>query len=130
MLKQREKGLYLSLATSVIGLVGLVLYIILDSSDLGRTFSPIVCVLIGLAVLAEVYVLLCGFSHAEFIVTLLYIVGLGFLLRATIGPLSDVWNGVNFIGGNAWMGVAFSGVFFLCSILSIISNYLGVGKKN
>ena len=129
MLKNRETGFYVSLLACAIGFIGLILYIVLDHSDADRTFSPVVCVMIALAVAAEAYVIVCGHSLSGLVVSAFYAAGLGFLLRATIGPLSDVWNGVNFIGGNAFMGVTFSGVFLVCMILSVVSNYLGVGKK-
>ena len=58
-----------------------------------------------------------------------YIIGFSIVLRCTIPSVSDVLNKVNFIGGNAAMGVLFSCIFLICSILGCISCFLGQSKE-
>ena len=48
-------------------------------------------------------------KFAAFVPTAFYAAAFGVVLRVAVPSLSDVWNKVNFIGGNAAMGMAFAG---------------------
>lgn len=126
-LENRNFGFWLGLAAALIALVGSVLYIALDGSD--KTFS-----LIGfiLALVGVAFTALGVFTRVKFaplLPTLLYSAAFGFVLRVAVPSLSDVWNKVNFIGGNATMGCVFAGVYLLSAILGCVSCFTGISKE-
>ena len=51
-----------------------------------------------------------------------------FALRVALPSLSDVWNGVNFIGGNAALGVTFTAIYLVSAILGLVSSFMGQNK--
>lgn len=65
---------------------------------------------------------------APLVPTAFYAAAFGLVLRVAVPSLSDVWNHVNFIGGNAALGMTFAGVYFVCAILGCISCFLGMGE--
>lgn len=87
-----------------------------------RNFSVMVLLLnIFGAVIWIAYVLL-DFKFLDFMPALAcacYGVAFGQHLFLTLESLSDVWNGVNFVGGNAYLALAFAIVFAVGMIISI-----------
>jgi hypothetical protein len=69
------------------------------------------------------------FSLASLVTSFCYSIGFAFALRQTLPSVSDVWNKVNFIGGNALMGSIFSGVFLLCAVLSVVACFSGTDRR-
>lgn len=51
------------------------------------------------------------------------------MLRVAVPSLSDVWNHVNFIGGNAFLGMTFAGVYLVAAILGVIVCFTGITKE-
>ena len=68
------------------------------------------------------------FDLAGFVTAVLYSASFGFVLRVAIPSLSDVWNKVNFIGGNAAMGAIFSVTYLVCAVLAVIACFSGTEK--
>ncbi len=64
------------------------------------------------------------FKFLTLIPCLLYIAGFCLSLQATLPSLSDVWNGVNFIGGNGLVSLPFTVCFGVSAILSIVSCFM------
>ena len=124
--ENRTPGFYLSLAAAVIGLIGSVLYVVLDGSD--RTFTVLGFSLALAGVVSTVLVVFTRLKFAVILPAALYAAAFGVVLRVAVPSLSDVWNKVNFIGGNAVMGCAFAGVFLLCSVFGCFSCFLGVSR--
>lgn len=50
--------------------------------------------------------------------------GFALTVNAALPSISDVWNGVNFIGGNATLGIIFSVTFFVAAVAGIISCFM------
>ena len=69
------------------------------------------------------------FQLAPFAPAVLYAAAFGFVLRVAIPSLSDVWNKVNFIGGNAVMGITFSCVYLVCALLAVWACFVGTDRK-
>ncbi len=114
------------MVAGAVALIGSILYLVLDGSD--RTFH-MVGFLLGIA--GAVCTLLPVLTHckaAPLVPTAFYAAAFGLVLRVAVPSLSDVWNHVNFIGGNAALGMAFAGVYFVCAILGCISCFLGMGE--
>lgn len=126
--KNRSLGFYLALGTACLALVSAVLYIALDFSDKTFTLFGFIFALIG--ALSFILLFFIRKDYLTFVPTVLYSVAFAFVLRYTLPSLSDVWNGVNFIGGNAFLGLAFSIAFLLTALISIVTSFIGVNKNN
>ena len=103
------------LAAAVAALIGSVLYLVLDGTD--QTFTWVGFAL-ALAGAASTVLCFTKLKFAPIVPVALYAAAFGFVLRLAIPSLSDVWNKVNFIGGNAVMGMTFSIVYLICALLS------------
>ncbi|MBQ5987337.1 MAG: hypothetical protein IJL59_08720 [Clostridia bacterium] len=117
----KKRNLVLLIAAAI-ALLGSVLYLLLDRGD--RTFSWLA---FGLALGGAVITLLplkTKLAFAPILPTALYAAAFGLVLRVALPSLSDVWNGVNFIGGNAVLGMTFAGVYLLCGILGCIACFM------
>ena len=128
LFENRQAGLWFSVGAAVLALVSAILYIVLDGSD--RTFSPVCLILMLCGAALTVLILQNRFTLASLFTSFCYSVGFAFALRQTLPSVSDVWNKVNFIGGNALMGSVFSGVFLICAVLSVIACFSGTDRKN
>lgn len=122
------KGRIILLAAAALALVGSVLYLILDNGD--RTFSWLG---FGLALGGVALTALPLFLDPAVLPILpaaAYAAAFGIVLRAALPSLSDVWNGVNFIGGNAALGMIFSGVYLAAAILACIACFTGTAAES
>lgn len=124
--ENRGAGFYFSLAAAAVALIGAILYVVLDGSD--RTFTLVGFILALAGAASTALVVFSRLSFAPFVPTALYAAAFGVVLRVAVPSLSDVLNKVNFIGGNAAMGMAFAGVFFLCALLGMVSCFMGPVK--
>ena len=120
--KNRTIGFYIGLAAAVIALIGAILYIATDVSD--RTFSAAGFALMIAGALVELLVVFSNFRFVPLICAGLYIAGFALTVNAALPSISDVWNGVNFIGGNATLGIIFSVTFFVAAVAGIISCFM------
>lgn len=120
--KNRTIGFYIGLAAAAIAFVGAVLYVATDASD--RTFSAagFALMLVGAAV--EIVVIFSDIKVAPLVSALLYIVGFALTVNAALPSISDVWNGVHFIGGNATLGIIFSVTFFISAAAGIVACFM------
>ena len=125
--ENRQSGLWISMAAALLALISSVLYVVLDGSD--RTFSLVCLILMICGSAVTVLIIRNRFSLASLFASFCYSAGFAFALRRTLPSVSDVWNKVNFIGGNALMGSLFSGVFLLCAVLSVIACFTGTDGK-
>ena len=118
---------WLLIAAGALAVVGSVCYILLDRKDI--TFSWYA---VGFALMGAISTwAVCRFDK-EFLLLItsgLYSVAFGFALRVAIPSLSDIWNHVNFIGGNALMGSVFSGIYLVCALLGVIACFQGKAQE-
>lgn len=113
----------MNLIAGATALLGAVLYIVLDGTDKTFTFIGFALALAGAG--SAALTVFTRLKFAAFVPTAFYAAAFGVVLRVAVPSLSDVWNKVNFIGGNAAMGMAFAGVFFLCAVLGVVSCFVG-----
>lgn len=124
--KNRPAGYYVGLATAVLMVVGDILFIALDGNDRTFSFVTFAFVLAGSAV-----EILSSFlprkiaAAAPIVVCACYGVALGQHLMLALETLSDIWNEVTFVGGNAAMASAFLAVFAVGTIAAVVSAFLG-----
>jgi hypothetical protein len=126
MLKDRKVGFYISLVGCAIALIGSILYIALDIGD--KTFSIYAFILGLISALSFALVLFIRNDILEVVPTILASGAFAFALRAALPSLSDVWNGVNFIGGNAALGVTFTAIYLVSAALGVVSSFMGQNK--
>ena len=139
LFKNKALGFYMGLAAAAIAVIGSVLYLALDVSDRTFTWLSFCLMLAGGLVWIACFIVLPILKLDEklpwveilapLVCTLLYVMGFAFTLNAALPSLSDVWNNVNFIGGNAAMGVAFSAVFLVAAVAGIVECFLAHSKK-
>lgn len=120
--KDRTVGFYIGFCSAIVALVADVLFIAFDVSD--RTFSVAAFVLMLLGALSIALAALTDLEFAPLLPAGCFIAGFALTLNAALPSLSDVWNGVSFIGGNAVLGMVFSAVFFLCAAASVTACFM------
>ena len=125
--KDRTLAYYLGFAAALFAIISSVLLMALDGGDKTCSVSAFVLMLVG--GFTFVGTMFLNSELLPFIPVVLYIAGFACELDATLPSLSDVWNGVNFIGGNAYMGLAFTCIFALCAIMGIVSNFMKYRKS-
>ena len=121
--KNRGLGFYMNLIAGAAALLGAILYIVLDGTD--KTFTVVGFALALAGAGSTALTVFTRLKFASSVPTAFYAAAFGVVLRVAVPSLSDVWNKVNFIGGNAAMGMAFAGVFFLCAVLGTVSCFAG-----
>lgn len=122
------KGRIILLAAAALALVGSILYLVFDKGDRTFTWLGFGLALGGVALTA----LPLFFDPAvlPILPAAAYAAAFGIVLRAALPSLSDVWNGVNFIGGNAVLGMVFSGVYLTAAILACIACFTGTAAES
>lgn len=125
--KSRPVAFWIGLGAAALAIVSAIMLIALDYGDKTFSMDAFVCMLIGGIMFAAVVFI--DMKLLPVIPGILYILGFAFELDATLPPLSDVWNGVNFIGGNAMMGLTFTIIFAVCALISIVVCFMNQGRK-
>ena len=125
--KNRTVTYYIGLGAAALSVVGAIAYAAADFGD--KSFSTAAVVLMLLGGISFAVVMFTGFAFAPIIPTALYILGFALALNATLPPLSDVWNGVNFIGGDAFTGLTFTIIFAVCAVIAIAVCFTDQGRK-
>lgn len=123
--KGRSFGFYLSFASAALMFVCDILYIATDHGD--YTFSVLAFALLLVGSLLTLAYCLAGLKFLDFIPAvscILYGFGFGSHLTVALESLSDVWNGVNFVGGNAMVGLAFIILFAVALIAAVVAAFL------
>lgn len=121
---------YIAYAAALIGLVADILFIILDGSDQTFTIGCFVCVLIGsLLALSDFFKRILN-GIALWLSAIIYSVGFGFHMYEALPSISDLWNNVNFIGGNQQAAIIFGIIFLAVNIILIIANFFELKTEN
>ena len=120
--------MYFGEAVAVISAVSAVIFIVMDRSD--RTFSPVTVLLLLLGAVSWLLALVVKKDLVPLVATVFLGAGLSVHLYQGLPTLSDIWNGVNFIGGNPIMVVVFGVVFGIVTILSVISLFLNLYEES
>ena len=53
----------------------------------------------------------------------------GFIVHDMLPTLSDVWNGVHFIGGNLTAYIVYTAFALLCAVCAIVCTFLGTERN-
>lgn len=127
LLMSKSKFKKLIYAVLVAGLIAGVVFIVLDAGDVTFSIGCVICVIAG-----SMIGLMDFFLEREILLwisSLFYVAGFGFHLYAALPSLSDLWNHVNFIGGNQPVAIVFGSIFAVVMILLLISNFIIEGDR-
>lgn len=114
-----EKLLYVILA---VGIIADAAFIAMDSGDITFSMGCFGCVLAGSIVgLLDLFVSL---DLLLWLASILYVAGVGFHLYAALPSISDLWNHVNFIGGNQPLAIAFGSIFIVIMLFLLSANFV------
>ena len=115
------------LAAYILLLAGLVadfVFIAVNGQDQTFTLGCFLCVLAG-----SVLGLLDFFLRCKGVflwgASLLYIAACAFHLTVALPSISDLWNNVNFIGGNQEAAIVFGIIFLAIMLFLIVLNFFG-----
>lgn len=121
---------HIAYAAALTGLIADILFIILDGSDQTFTIGCFVCVLIGsLLALSDFFKRILN-GIALWLSAIIYSVGFGFHMYEALPSVSDLWNNVNFIGGNQQAAIIFGIIFLAVNIILIIANFFELKTEN
>lgn len=121
-LKNQGISFYFGCAVVLLAWVSAVAYIALDVGDI--TFSWIAVALLAVGgglILASLLIKQGLFLLAG---SLCCSAALGELLRVGLPSVSDIWNGVTFIGGNGQLAVVFIAVLAVVALLACVLCFL------
>ncbi|NOU82725.1 hypothetical protein GC101_28075 [Paenibacillus sp. LMG 31459] len=122
LFKDRTLGFWIGFLASCLMLAANIAFIIFDYGD--RTFSFITFGLILAGVAGELLVWIKSYYIAPLLPAVCYGVALSWHLYLGFPTLSDVVNGVNFIGGNPQAVIIFGIAFALGTAGAMISSFM------
>lgn len=124
-LAAKSAAQYVAYAAALIGLIADIAFIIVDGSDQTFTMGCFICVLAGsVLALSDLFKSFFG-GIGLWISVFLYSAGFAFHLYEAIPSLSDLWNNVNFIGGNQQAAIVFGAIFLAVTVVLIAANFFG-----
>ena len=128
MLSSKRVFQLISYGLLLVGLVADIVFIAADYGDTTFTVGCFVCALVGSVIgLSDFFRSFDGI--ALWLASLLYLAAFAFHMSATLPSLSDLWNGVNFIGGNQYLAIAFAVIFGVIAIALVVFNFFRSEKK-
>lgn len=126
--KNRTIGFWIGLSSSIIMLISSIAFIIYDYGD--RTYSHFTVLLIILGVLFELAIVFKNNIFLPMLPSIFFGAALSIHLYLGLPTLSDIVNGVNFIGGNASAVIIFGGLFIVGTIGALVSSFMKQTKED
>lgn len=120
--ENRTAGFWIGLAAAIMVLVTDVAFVAVDASD--RTFSWIVFGLMLAGCALHLMVVFTDLRLAPLFSSVFFGVGTALHIYVGLPTLSDIWNGVNFIGGNPTAVIVFGALFAAGMVLSMVSCFM------
>lgn len=127
LFKDRTSGFWIGFMAACLMLAADIVFIIFDYRD--RTFSFVTFGLIIAGFAAELLVLIKNYYFAPLLSSICFGVALSMHLYLGFPTLSDVVNGVNFIGGNPQAVIIFGIAFAIGTVASLISCFMNQSKS-
>lgn len=127
LFKSKSAAQYIAYTALLIGLIADIVFLVLDFGDFTFTTGCFVCILLGSLVgLADFFL---NNDLCLWVASFLYSAAVGFHLFKGLQSVSDLWNGVNFIGGNQTLAIGFGIIFIVLAITLIVLNFCNTKKK-
>jgi hypothetical protein len=127
LFKDRTPGFWIGFMAACFMLIADIAFIIFDYGD--RTFSFVTFGLIIAGVAAELLVVAKSYYWAPLLSSVCFGVALSMHLYLGFPTLSDVVNGVNFIGGNPQAVIIFGVAFLIGTVASLVSCFMNQSKS-
>ena len=121
-LKSKTVWDYICLAAALLALVMLIYYCIQSNAD--GCFELSVPLLLGFGIVLEVAYFIIRLDFLPMVAALLFGVTFGAMLYYALPTFSDIWNNVNFIGGNADAYFAYLGILLATFIIAVVPCFL------
>ena len=102
-------------------LVADIVFIIVDGKDMTFTLGCFIAVLIG-SLIGIMEPALFHNKTCLLVSSLLFAIGIGFHVHKALPSISDLWNHVNFVGGNQMMAIIFGSIFLIEWVILLIAN--------
>lgn len=121
----RTAGFYIALGAAVLFIVSDIIFIAVDAGD--RTFSYVTFALILAGAAIEIASAFFDYVFLDFLPVvscICYGVAFGMHLYLGLPTLSDVWNGVNFVGGNAQAVITFAVLFGTGLLAALVACFM------
>ncbi len=118
-IKQSSIGFRVGLFGAMAGAIAAIAYIATDIGD--RTFSWLVVALVFVGAALFVGNLFIKFPLLPLLASFCFSAATAYSVYLMLPTLSDIWNNVNFIGGNPVQAVVFTSLFFLCDVTTMIA---------
>ncbi len=129
--RTKSAPFYLKLTAYILAIVSAVVYQVIDKGDPTYSNTAFLLVLAG-GILGILILLLGAFVKApilSLIPVLLFAVGLGKHLYASLPPISDLFTNVVLFGGNQKLGILFIVLFSVSLIVTIVCSFLSDEKR-
>lgn len=114
--QNRSISFYLTCAMTLTMWIVAVAYVITDLGDITFSWVAVMFLVIGGALGAT-----SVFTKLDWLIlpgSLCCSIALGELLRVGLPSISDIWNGVTFVGGNGWLVLGF---IIATSVISLLA---------
>lgn len=122
LLLSRPKAVLLAYIVFIVGIITSIVFLIVNGEDRTFLWSTFFFVVVGSVIgLCDIFIHLRGMLI--FTSTLAYVTAVGFHLYAALPSLSDLWNNVNFIGGNQNAAIVFGSIYIILTVILIIINF-------
>lgn len=128
--KQKTFGFWLAFVAAAVFLISDIIFLATDIGD--RTFSFVTFIFILLGIAAQIAYAFIDHKLADplpLLSCVFYGVAIGQHWKLGLGTLSDVWNGVVFVGGNAVAALTFGIIFTVCTVAAVAACFMKQ-KKN
>ena len=126
-MKNKSLAQKLGLLTACALLIADVVFLATDLGDHTFSFVTFGAVLLGAVLLGASFFLPRRLDFLPLLAAAALGVGLGMHLFLGLPTLSDLWNGVNFVGGNSTAVFVFGAIYLAGTILSVV---LCFGKQD
>lgn len=128
-LKDKSVGFYLLLTAAVVGFVCVIYYVIQSNMDDCFNVAFFLLVLFGIiAAVASQTVPVKYMDSLVPVAAILWGMAFGIMVNNMLPTMSDVWNGVNFIGGNLSAYIVYTVLAFITAVLGIVACFMGTQK--
>lgn len=123
----RKASFYIWAAAAILALGGVIYYAIQSNADSCFDIKYFIALLAGV-------ILFCAgvFTRKDFFIMLTaaaFAAAFGFMLYDMLPSLSDVWNGVDFIGGNLTAYIIYTVITFIVTGITVYVCFVGTENK-
>ncbi len=123
----RKKIFFAEITVAVLALLGLIYYAVQSNIDKCFSIPYFVFLTMGFAA-----IMLHAFLRYDFLTVISSVcfgIALGFIIYDMLPSLSDVWNGVTFIGGNLTAYLIYTAYTLVFTVVIIVCSFLGTDKE-